>query len=397
MSVARRALERLLERGETRVSRGQPETLATLALTSASFPAYVALRTLDEQNDFDAMIVLAQRQGAISTTRTREGGEGGGFKQLRLANLCKLAEFLDLSPRQAQVDIAASALAAFLPRFPVLDAVIQAWRQGKSVRGKSSRQHDELLDALRLMDARRDDERHESILRRESVRLFGDSKRIEQLTPWLDVLTAGELAASGLHQDEIWSQLGLRREPQPLLLSGGGSARVSGEDIPFCRPFIGLPIEAIESFHTLPVFVLTIENLTTFHDTAQRFPTNPGLIVYTGGMPSPTWRGVYIRLLLSLLPNVPIYHWGDIDEGGFRIAAKLVEEAARIDRVVQPWLMAQDNISSECRAHGSIPSADVLRAMMYWSARAGWDEISAALSLDPLRIEQEAIEPLLPV
>jgi Uncharacterized protein conserved in bacteria C-term(DUF2220) len=395
MSVGARVLARLLVGGEGKISRGLAATDATLALTAAKCPEYANLRSLDEQEAADGVIELAISRGAISGERTRQGGSGAGFKRLRVVDLGRLAEFLGMPLRQTQVDLAATALAAFKPCFPVLEEIIQLWRSGKPVRGKLPEKHVELLDALRLVETRQSEDRSESILRHESVRLFGDSKRIERLTAWLDVLTSGEIAASGLHKDEIWSQLGLRREPQPMLVSGIGSAAVRGQNIPLCRPFIGLPIEAVESFHINPAFLLTIENLTTFHDTVQRFPANAGLIVYTGGMPSPAWRRLYKKILLSLAPTVPIHHWGDIDEGGYRIAARLSRECASIGRDLQPWLMSPRDVPLRLRGDQALmPSS--WQSMIYWANRADWPEIATDLARDPVRIEQEALDPELP-
>ena len=99
------------------------------------------------------------------------------------------------------------------------------------------------------MAARQADAGNERILRRESVRLFGQSKRLEKLTPWLDLLLTNDLASSGLMPQETWALLDLRREPQPFLVAGSGTVTLlDGMQLPLARPFLGLPSEAISGF-----------------------------------------------------------------------------------------------------------------------------------------------------
>src|SRR5690606_39518586 len=64
--------------------------------------------------------------------------------------------------------------------------------------------------------------------------------------------------------------------------------------------------DGIRDFHVtgvqtcaLPI-LLSIENLASFHEAAALRGDAPVLLLYTGGMPSPTWRAAYARLLAGL-------------------------------------------------------------------------------------------------
>ena len=190
--------------------------------------------------------------------------------------------------------------------------------------------------------------------------------------------------------------LGLRREPQPLLIAGGGAVTVGGVVLPLPRPFIGVPVEQLQALRTDARCLVSIENLASFHDAARAPGAESALLLYTGGMPSPAWRAAYARILACLASTLPVYHWGDIDEGGFRIAAKLAETAAAAGRQLQPWRMSPDALADVACAAAATPTPAQLARMCAWARRAGWDEAASALQARPLRLEQEKLEPQLP-
>src|SRR6185369_3477956 len=92
--------------------------------------------------------------------------------------------------------------------------------------------------------------------------------------------------------------------------------------------------------------LLTVENLTTFHEMALRQHESPQtLVLYTGGMPSPSWKRVY-KILLSALPvAAKVLHWGDMDAGGFRIADHLAACAEQFERCLMLHSMSSDTIT----------------------------------------------------
>lgn len=357
---------------------------------------YTALRALDELENFHAEVVLAERDGAIAVQREGRSGDGSHLLRLTVTDISALAQHLGAQLLDERVAVAAQQLDAWTSRFPILTQVLEAWRNGRKVRGCGPEAAEDLVLAAMVVAARGDDAGRERILRRESVRLFDDSKRLEKLTPWLELLVTGELAASGLSKEEVWSALGLRREPQPMLLAGTGSVELGDVTLPLVRPYLGLPVESVRAVETTARCLLSIENLATFHDAARAPAAASILLIYTGGMPSPTWRAAYAGILSGLPLAVPIYHWGDIDEGGFRIAAVLAATAQTAGRRLQPWLMSPADIPAEAARHARIPTAASLAAMVRWAERSGWAELAVPLRQQPMLLEQESLDPLLP-
>lgn len=393
MSAADAVLARLLRRAESARRRGDDRPAA---INMAGVEEYTTLRTLPELETFHARIALAERAGALQVQRETRAGDGSRLLRVSVCDAAALAKHLGVSLLDQRVAAAELLLAPWRQRFPVLEEVLAAWRDNRKLRGAGPEAAQGLADAACAVSARLDDAGSERVLRRESARLFGDSKRLEKLTRWLELLATGELTASGLSDVEVWAMLGLRREPQPLLIAGAGTATVGEVSLPLLRPFIGLPLEQLRGLRTDARCLLSIENLASFHDAAHTHAAQHTLLLYTGGMPSPAWRAAYVRILACLAPELPIYHWGDIDEGGFRIAAKLSETATEAGRQLQPWQMSPDALAEAACAAAAIPNSAQLARMCAWARRAGWDEVASALQARPLRLEQERLEPQLP-
>ena len=92
-----------------------------------------------------------------------------------------------------------------------------------------------------------------------------------------------------------------------------------------------------------------------------------GLVVFTGGMPSPAWVAGFRRLTERLSQSSTFYYWGDIDVGGFRIAARLREVEVSEGVSLQPWLMDATTLVGGRNVSDSI--RDAMRAA---AVRAGW-------------------------
>lgn len=399
---ARRALERLLRLGEQAQARGGTKPVQ-MPMTETKCPEYCALQSLQAFERFEAEIALAVQCGAIEAEPATFGRDDRRLTRLRLLDAERLGAHLGLRVLSAKLRDAEAVLMNGHADFPVLEAVLARWRSGRRVRDRGPEAVGDLVDAMKAVSARRVDPAQERLLRRESVRIFGDSKRLEALTPWLDLLLTGEVAASGLEPEQVWSALGLRREPQPVLIAGSGAVRVGDVRLPLCRPYLGLPIDALCGLDTSSRYLMTIENLTSFHDAARALPEGDGLLVYSGGMPSPPWRALYARLIRWLPADARLYHWGDIDEGGFRIAAAIASIATEAGRTLQPWRMAPEDVLGSCAPVSDgvlidrIPvDSDVIDRMATWAGRAGWHRIAEALRHDPVRIEQEALDPSFP-
>lgn len=396
-SPARRVLERLFRRAEALLLAGDARP-ASLSMSGKRDGAeYLALRGAAEFEAFHARIALAERAGAITADRDRYRDDGERLKRLTVRDMTALALDLGIECLGDRLARAEVELGSWTVPFPVIAEVLAAWRAGRKVRGRGPEAADALADAARASKALQVDARSERILRKASVELLGNSKRLESLTTWLDLLVTGELAPSGLEDEQVWSALGLRKEPQPLLLAGRGTVELDdGSRHVLPGRWLGFPVEGIRSLTTGTRVLLTIENLTSFHEAAALRGEAPVLLLYTGGMPSPAWRSAYARLLEGLPADAALYHWGDIDRGGYRIAAKLAEQAKGCGRSLLPWLMSPEVLPASTVSSLVPPPEPVLAAMCDWAVRAGWEDVAAALRRQPLLLEQERLAPQLP-
>ena len=397
MSAARKVLERLLRRAESARQRGADEHVS-LPMTSASGAAeYISLQSLDELERFHGEIAVAEREGAVVVQRERRSGDGSRLLRLTVAAPGLLAKHLGVQLLDARVTEAERYLGAWIVRFPVLAEVIATWHRGRKVRGCGPEAAQSVALAAKAVAARGDDAGHDRVLRRESVRLFNDSKQLEKLTPWLEILVTGELTSAGLAREEVWSAVGLRREPQPLLLAGVGAVTLVDATLPLVRPYLGLPMESIQGVATPARCLLTIENLASFHDAASVNGSGEVLLLYTGGMPSPAWRAAYTRILRALVPEAEVLHWGDVDEGGFRIAAVLSGVVRDVGRTLRPWRMSPEALPQDIVDAAAKPPDSTLQAMCRWATQSGWDDVARSLKNRPMQLEQEKLDPSVPL
>lgn len=382
---ARPLLEKLLRDGD-KSSAGVRARAA--ALTQANLAAYRSATSLPDKESFETTMLAARAQGAIRLAW--DGAqEGNGFiKRVDLADARALAQFLGHTPL---ADVLADAAARFSPHldfFPVLNDVLQRWAQLRNVRSLSPTSVPDWLDAIRIISTVRATLTESIPIREASARLFNDSKRIEKLAGPVDVLLCGSVEAPPREPAAVWEELGLYREEHPVLLAG--NVFIVRERVSACldAPYTGLPAATIRGLQGTLRQVMTIENLTTFHSEAKRRCEENVLLLYTAGMPSPTWRAMYVRLLSDLPKGTPIVHWGDVDEGGFRIAAALAREALAVGHTLQPWKMHPDDVPTAARREAT---PYVLGRMRHFAEAAGWRDLGVAVEAAGFTVEQEAL------
>lgn len=397
-SIARRFLAKAFDRAQAAQSRGDAKPVQLL-LNQTQCPEFFAIRDLDDARQFRAELAAAERNGAIRLVPAMRMAPPNDVKAVIVTDIDVLAARLGLDVRSTQVAQARERLSPYLDQFPVLDQVLERWRMGRTVRGKAPTAAVvlELLDAIKVrLD--RQGRVDEVLLRRASSHLFGNSKRIEALGRWLDLLGQGSLMPSGLTPREVLSSLGLHKEPQPFLMSATDALASNGQiQSRLFRPYHGLPMTAIMGFNfdRAPACVVTVENKSTFHEMAVLAEGTHTCVIYSGGMPSPAWRQVYAKVLASIQDGVPVYHFGDLDVGGFRIARVIAEVAASQGRAVRPWLMDPVTITQLGYKLNTAKAAQVA-AMHALSEQLGWHEVGASIKATPGLLEQEHILSRLP-
>lgn len=399
-TLARKALERLLVRAENAAARGPQQAVGggrsvTLPLSEKSFPEYLRLQRHADKVECNASLQLAERDGAISVEWDRRAGERVHVRRIVLRDGTRLARHLKIEPRwdivaQAERQFEAHALA-----HPVLLQVLEAWRKGNLLRGTRPGDVSSWLDAIQVIQYCGSKGGDDIAIRRLSASLFRDSKRIEAIWPALDALVHGDAAMVQSEMEDLFSELGLVKFPPTLLVAGNVAVSYGNEVVRASRPYVGFAPSAIRSVAVDPGaarYLLTVENLTTFHELASARPDG-AIVIYTGGMPSPSWKRAYGIFVRALAKTTHLHHWGDIDVGGFRIAshiAKCCEDAGRPLRL-------------HCMRTDAVPPGTVTRRELLLSERREilrtcdrWQWTDEAAALGALAIEQEAMEPCWP-
>jgi hypothetical protein len=387
MDLTERTLSRLLERGERARLTGNTRTIRESFASNAS-PYWQ--QNLDARDAMHVRMRRAATAGAVRLEWARQGGEDRPLDGVVLLDVDSLAAHLGRSTNSASVTQAREQLKTWTSNNRV-EELLGHWANIKQVRSLGPESARDFADALRVLDAMATSP-DDQVVRQLSVQLFRNSKRIEGLLKHLDVLTAETLNSSARNWHEVFGAIGLTKEPQPFLISGGGFLKLAnGVDCPLVPPFVGVANSVILGYSGAPHWLLSIENLTTFHQAAKALvPTQQGLVIYTAGMPSPSWGKAYASILSSLPESTRVLHWGDHDEGGFRVAARIAHFANGVGRRLDPWCMN----AARWAAEGEKANAAQHRSMIRSAGRAGWAELASQLSA--VILEQEGLPITLP-
>ncbi|TVQ17488.1 MAG: DUF2399 domain-containing protein [Spirochaetaceae bacterium] len=176
-------------------------------------------------------------------------------------------------------------------------------------------------------------------LRALSVRLFGNSKRLEELLPVADRLTQ---RAAGV---ALSAELGLARAYPDASIALNGRILFDGDQRRAWTcdaEILTLPavtidrIRAVEFGSPTPA-LLSVENKETFYSLAERLQSGMlppfDAVAYCGGHP----HAAYAKLLSRCAEaGADISHFGDLDPDGLMIVAEL---ARMLDSPVHPFLM----------------------------------------------------------
>lgn len=324
-TMATGTLEKLESFGESAVVRGA-DGPKFYRLDSERFGGYFKLETLTERHLYERRMRAAETAGAVKLRWGGKGDDGEPLEAIAVADLAKLSTFLGKSPYFQQVEAASARLAPFAAAWPRLVWVIDQWKKRGTARGFTPTHVQDLVDAVQVLEAARQRPELDLAVRRLSVSLFQDSKRIEALAGALDLLTAEERRSPARSMEDVLNELGLIRFPQPLLIAGPGQLKLKSSDTPVSvlDPFIGISPDALEALADPGRYVLTVENLTPFNELARGHAGRlEGTVIYVAGMPAPSLLRALGAAYRSLPPRVACFHWGDLDLGGFRIAARI--------------------------------------------------------------------------
>ncbi len=387
-AIAKDLLAKLLDAGNKHAAGARTRAPA---LTATQLKPYRELRSWQYKQECDETFLAARDVGAVKLQRDKLNPNDGLLERIDLVDMQALARFLGSSTYADQLNQTIEQLEQLKSEFPVIQEMIERWSSMAKVRKLGPQDSGSWIDAAKIIRAcaARSQEAIAAPVREFGARLFLDSKRIEALTPQLDILLSGSIEDSPRAAAQVWQELGLFREEHPVLLAGHVHIARDRSTSLIDAPYMGLPAAAILRALSLVTEVITIENKTTFHSEAKRRQDDKVLLIYTAGMPSPAWRAMYRRLLESLPRTTPIYHWGDIDEGGFRIASTIAAVARVAGFSLQPYGMSPEDVPLKMRVRAS---ARTLERIHHFACAAGWPELGQAMREAGFVAEQEALE-----
>lgn len=392
--VAQAALRRLLASAESAYARGGPTRKVTLALTTSSFPAYLQLVRAGDKQAANMEFLAAERAGAVEVEWDSRAGERAHAVRLVLRDKIALAAHLQVQPRWEEVDQARKLLQHLAATYPVLEEVLERWSMGKKVRGTMASDAADWVDAARVVSYCRESSSQDVPVRRASAHLFRNSKRIQDIWRLMEVLSTNDLQPTQNDFEEVLAGVGLARFPPTLLMACDGHIRVASGSVPLLGPYLGLPPSQVLElvFSSEPQVLLTVENLTTFHELAATRPVG-AVMLYTAGMPARSWTVAYVRVLRSVPAACQCMHWGDIDAGGFRIAAHLASLCESEGRKLNLHSMMWRPIGED--AARPLQSSEV-RQIAGICARWGWEIEGRAIAGATYAIEQEELPAVWP-
>lgn len=337
---------------------------------------------------------LKQRlDGLISRGALKASYGKGGFKDtIERVSIIDQGELYSALGRRPHSYLAREAVSVLREgaeewEMPVIDHIQRVWSTHGKWYGFGMDHAHQIIAIQRVSRAIREGLNEGHDMRTFSTRTGGDSKLVEKHDKAIlaYVYHLGDRPEGTLR--EILAKSGSIKITSPILVSGPFSLNGTplGQTISYC----GLPVHELETFalDRQPDYVLTIENLVSFHRHAVEMNADRrGLILFTSGQASIAFKEFYARLA-GVLGTTPFFHWSDIDEGGLEITRTIMG----INPSVRPHLMTLDLVR-ELGARTTAPVADDGRFAGTWM-----EEIATHLAIPGnLSLEQEMVDPALP-
>lgn len=358
-----------------------------------AYPDHQGFSDIIEADRFDRELLRAAATGSVCPVRGT-GRQRDRIVRVDLLNAGALYRYLNRSPAPIKANAAAELVFGSLDLNADIEATargaIDAWSRNRRWSGLVPGDTQGLRKAALLAQAILDEKHRGLDYRTFSRRFAGGSKDLESLeSAVLRILSGASQLPDAKDGRSILSDLGLDRFGPPLLLSG--QAIVDGFAVPLSLPYFGLPAREVTriQFVTAPSYILSIENQTSFNrQTMDVDPERTGLVLYTGGYPSLDIQRAISHLAKSF-PEVPFFHWSDIDPEGAMIF-RTVERAA--SRPIIPHLMD----SALADLWGEPLSAPRALSMVEFANSQIADLVRYFEKSDAKWLEQEELDPKLP-
>lgn len=261
---------------------------------------------LDELQNRDLVILQRERQNIVKSV------------ELHVEQLEACYAFVKREPRKEMHDWILGVMQQF-HGCTILDKYFDAQRIKISKNQKVEYfdgDKTEFIDLLKLVKLTYANE-EEQFIRDFSIRYFGDSKRVEALVSKAQAL----MYQYGTYQEResVFEECGIVKTPTYVCIKGNGRITVGDQVINLSKLAgdIALSTASLKELSKVEVLgerVVTIENLTSFHDYNEK----EDFAIYLGGFHNTTKRNFLMHLYEQNKEKLYL-HFGDIDAGGFYI------------------------------------------------------------------------------
>lgn len=340
----------------------------------------------------------------------------GAFKHIEHIQITdgpRLMNSQGIKPKADEIKVSFRHLEAAVFNVPWWEdtklVIAQQWLSNKTFCGVDRNQADRLFDAMKVIEWIVQLPVSESVpdIRTLSTMLFANSKKLEcksfsglirkLILPHMDNDVV-DLLDDGV---KLLEYFGVRKYPIPMRFKANGLLHCKGViDLSALHYGIGVSPDEVKGivWGQRPRYVLFIENRASFERYVREID-DLGVVIYTAGFPSRSWVHVMEIIIAELRKEIPIYHWGDRDAGGYRILAFL---AKRLDIDIQPYLMGVE-AEALTQVDDALVDKPVIELMQALESAKHYPAISALYrDLEKLQIkhlpwiEQEQIAPVSP-
>ncbi|MGP1667167.1 MAG: hypothetical protein ACTS5I_14940, partial [Rhodanobacter sp.] len=191
-TIAKDLLAKLLDAGNKHAAGARARAPA---LTATHLKPYSELQSWQQKQECDETFLAARDAGAVTLQRDKLNPKDGLIERIHLVDAQALARLLGRSTYADQLAQTIGRLEPLKAEFPVILDVIWRWTGMAKIRGMGPQDAGAWIDAAKTIRAcaARSQNTIAAPVREFSARLFLDSKRIEALTPQLDILLSGSV------------------------------------------------------------------------------------------------------------------------------------------------------------------------------------------------------------
>ncbi len=311
------AVRQLLVNLIARHDRGRP---TRTLLTSSDIP-------FQQHDQIVASLEDMSREGLIKYTTTPADRRQNlpGAITLVPEKVDELAKLVGAPRLGAQMDNFICKTNVFMKAEWVEDCrthLCQYWSRGIAAFMLKEGMFREAEATFRILAAIAEEKHLGKDVRQFSVEAFEDSKFFEQYAKYVAASLRHAFNYKSGNADQVFEQIGMTIFPKPTFVSG---RLTLGDSIVDAKPYIGLAAEMTAIVQPInPSFVLSIENLSSFHRFCREI-SHSGLVLFSGGFPSRATLS-FLRRLSQSPQRPPFFHWGDIDTGGIAIF-RMIEQS----------------------------------------------------------------------